>query len=44
MDLDGTSVHSEPFWVWIIEQTTASLLGDPGFRLEESDHALRLGA
>jgi len=37
MDLDGTSVHSEAFWVWIIEQTTASLLGDPGFRLEESD-------
>ncbi len=37
MDLDGTSVHSEPFWVWIIEQTTASLLGDPGFKLEESD-------
>jgi len=37
MDLDGTSVHSEAFWIWIIEQTTASLLGDPGFRLEESD-------
>ena len=37
MDLDGTSVHSEPFWVWIIEQTTASLLDDPSFRLEETD-------
>ena len=37
MDLDGTSVHSEPFWIWIIEQTTASLLGDPGFRLEPAD-------
>ncbi|MGE5602066.1 MAG: HAD family hydrolase [Nitrososphaerales archaeon] len=37
MDLDGTSVHSEPFWVWIIEQTTASLLGDPGFKLEPAD-------
>lgn len=37
MDLDGTSVRSEGFWVWIIERTTASLLGDPGFRLEESD-------
>ncbi len=37
MDLDGTSVHSEPFWVWIIEQTTASLAGDPSFRLEEAD-------
>ncbi len=37
MALDGTSVHSEPFWVWIIEQTTASLLGDPDFKLEPSD-------
>jgi beta-phosphoglucomutase len=37
MDLDGTSVSSEQFWIWIIEQTTASLLGDPGFQLDESD-------
>jgi beta-phosphoglucomutase-like phosphatase (HAD superfamily) len=37
MDLDGTSVRSEQFWVWIIEQTTASLLGDPRFTLEEAD-------
>ncbi len=37
MDLDGTSVHSEAFWIWIIEQTTASLLGDPGFELEHAD-------
>jgi beta-phosphoglucomutase len=37
MDLDGTSVHSEPFWIWIIEQTTASLLGDPAFKLESAD-------
>lgn len=37
MDLDGTSVHSEPFWVWVIEQTTAQLLGDPKFTLEEED-------
>lgn len=37
MDLDGTTVHSEHFWIWIIEQTTASLLGDPHFRLEASD-------
>lgn len=37
MDLDGTSVRSEGFWVWIIEQTTASLLGNPRFTLEESD-------
>ena len=37
MDLDGTSVRSEPFWVWMIEQTTASLLGNPSFALEEGD-------
>jgi beta-phosphoglucomutase-like phosphatase (HAD superfamily) len=37
MDLDGTSVRSERFWVWIIEKTTASLLSQPGFRLEEVD-------
>jgi beta-phosphoglucomutase len=37
MDLDGTTVRSEPFWVWMIEQSTASLLGDPRFRLEEAD-------
>ncbi len=37
MDLDGTSVHSEGFWVWIIERTTAELIGDPGFALEEAD-------
>jgi len=37
MDLDGTTVRSEPFWTWMIEQTTASLLGDPSFTLEASD-------
>ena len=37
MDLDGTSIHSEAFWIWIIEQATAGLLGDPGFRLEQAD-------
>jgi beta-phosphoglucomutase-like phosphatase (HAD superfamily) len=37
MDLDGTTVRSEPFWVWMIEQSIASLLGNPPFRLEESD-------
>ena len=37
MDLDGTSVHSEHFWIWIIEQTTARLLNDPGFRLRPDD-------
>jgi len=37
MDLDGTTVRSEEFWIWIIEKTTASLLGDPSFRLDASD-------
>jgi len=37
MDLDGTSVRSEDFWVWIIEQTTAQLLDDPAFRLQPED-------
>ena len=37
MDLDGTSVHSEAFWIWIIERTTASLTGDPRFELEPAD-------
>jgi beta-phosphoglucomutase-like phosphatase (HAD superfamily) len=37
MDLDGTSVRSEEFWIWIIQMSTASLLRDPKFELEESD-------
>ncbi|HOE10945.1 MAG TPA: HAD hydrolase-like protein [bacterium] len=37
MDLDGTSVVSEEFWIWIIEQSTARLLGNPQFTLEEAD-------
>lgn len=37
MDLDGTSVRSEEFWIWIIERTTASLLNNPKFQLEQSD-------
>jgi beta-phosphoglucomutase len=37
MDLDGTSVHSEHFWMWIIEQSTARLKGDSLFRLEPDD-------
>ena len=37
MDLDGTSVHSEAFWIWVIEQTTARLLGNPKFTLEPAD-------
>jgi beta-phosphoglucomutase-like phosphatase (HAD superfamily) len=37
MDLDGTTVRSEPFWVWMIEKTTGSLLGDPSFTLDDRD-------
>jgi len=37
MDLDGTSVRSESFWIWIIQLSTASLLGNPKFELEEAD-------
>jgi beta-phosphoglucomutase-like phosphatase (HAD superfamily) len=37
MDLDGTSVRSEHFWMWIIERTTAALLGDSAFSLAVED-------
>ena len=37
VDLDGTSVRSEGFWIWIIQLTTASLLDNPRFELEEAD-------
>ena len=37
MDLDGTSVRSEEFWIWIIEQTTTRLLDDDKFTLEDAD-------
>ena len=37
MDLDGTTVRSERFWMRVIEQTTATLLGDENFSLEEED-------
>jgi beta-phosphoglucomutase len=37
MDLDGTTVKSEKFWIWIIQLTTASLLDKPEFELEEAD-------
>lgn len=37
MDLDGTTVKSEEFWIWIIQSTTASMLGDPKFELEQAD-------
>jgi len=37
MDLDGTTVQSENFWVWIIQQTTAGLRGEPNFTLSPDD-------
>jgi beta-phosphoglucomutase-like phosphatase (HAD superfamily) len=37
MDLDGTTVRSEEFWISIIEKTVKSLLGDPAFELEDAD-------
>ena len=37
MDLDGTSVHSESFWMWIIERTIAKLMKNEKFSLEEAD-------
>lgn len=37
MDLDGTTIKSEPFWIWIIERTVADLLGDDGFKLAPKD-------
>ncbi len=37
MDLDGTTVRSEEFWIWIIQMTIASLLDNPAFTLEEAD-------
>lgn len=37
MDLDGTSVRSESFWMWIIEQTIARLMNSPKFQLETAD-------
>lgn len=37
MDLDGTTVHSEQFWIRLIEKTMADLLGDEKFSLEAAD-------
>jgi beta-phosphoglucomutase-like phosphatase (HAD superfamily) len=37
MDLDGTTVRSEEFWVWIIQLSVASLLKNPRFEFEEAD-------
>jgi beta-phosphoglucomutase len=37
MDLDGTSIHSETFWIRMIEKSIASMLTDESFRLEPAD-------
>jgi beta-phosphoglucomutase-like phosphatase (HAD superfamily) len=37
MDLDGTTVRSEEFWIWIIQTSIGSLLDDPSFELEDAD-------
>ncbi|MDD3337475.1 MAG: HAD family phosphatase [Lachnospiraceae bacterium] len=37
MDLDGTTVKSEEFWIWIIEKTVGSLLDNTRFSFTEAD-------
>lgn len=37
MDLDGTTVQSEEFWMYLIERTTQELLNDKNFRLAKED-------
>jgi beta-phosphoglucomutase-like phosphatase (HAD superfamily) len=37
MDLDGTTVRSEDFWISIIEMSVRSLLGKPTFEFDNSD-------
>ncbi len=37
MDLDGTTVKSEEFWMWIIQKTVASLTGNRKFTFEDAD-------
>lgn len=37
MDLDGTQVHSEGFWMWIIERTIACVLRRNDFKYEKED-------
>jgi len=43
MDLDGTSVHSESFWMWIIERTIARLFNNSNFQIEKEDEAFISG-
>jgi beta-phosphoglucomutase-like phosphatase (HAD superfamily) len=37
MDLDGTTVRSEGFWIWIVQKTVSDLLGKPGFEFSDGD-------
>ena len=37
MDLDGTSVKSEEFWVWLIEKTVKNISNDSSFAFSEED-------
>ncbi len=37
MDLDGTTVTSEAFWMWIIELSVADLMKNSSFKLKEKD-------
>lgn len=37
MDLDGTSIQSEEFWIYMIEKTVQTVKNDPSFRLQEED-------
>jgi beta-phosphoglucomutase-like phosphatase (HAD superfamily) len=37
MDLDGTTVRSEPFWEKVLERTLGRLLEDPAFRFAPED-------
>ena len=37
MDLDGTTILSEEFWVGAIEETVGLLLNDPGFKFTPDD-------
>lgn len=37
MDLDGTTVKSEPFWIWMIELVVQDLTGNRHFSFEAAD-------
>lgn len=37
MDLDGTTVKSEEFWIWIVQKTMQTLMGNSKFEFEDSD-------